>query len=231
EGETGGQVKLAARAPYKEAYERWIRKLTTKAERAGVKFQLNTRVTPEMIAAGNPEAVILATGAEEAVPPIEGIDLPHVYFARQVIKGEVQCTGKVLVIGGGLVGMEVADFCREQGCHDLVLVEEMPESPVTKAASHGYMLHKRFRQAGYTMILGAQVRRITTDAVTISVGGQEQQLTGFDQVIVATGTKPRDGLKSFLEEKGITYQVVGDAVKGRRIIEAVEEGARAAWSI
>lgn len=231
DGVTGGQVILAARAPFKEAYERWIRKLTAKAEKAGVKIQLNTRVTPEMITAGNPEAVILATGAEEAQPPVEGIDLPHVHFARQALKGETQCRGRVLVIGGGLVGMEVADFCREEGCAGLILIEEMPNSPVTKAASHGYMLHKRFRQAGYTMILGAKVLRITPDAVTILVGGNEQQLNDIDQVIIAAGTKPRDGLKSFLEEKGMSYQIVGDAVKGRRIIEAVEEGAKAAWSV
>jgi len=231
DGETGGQVKLAAKAPFKEAYERWIRRLTAKAQKAGVKFQLNTVVTPEMIDAGNPEFVIVATGAEEAQPPIEGIKLPHVHFARQVLKGEIRCRGRVLVIGGGLVGMEVADFCRQQGCADLILVEEMPESPVTKAASHGYMLHKRFRQAGYTMILGAKVLRITPDAVTISAGGNEQQLTGIDQVIVTAGTKSRDELKSFLDERGIDYQVVGDALKGRRIIEAVEEGAKAAWSI
>lgn len=231
DAETGGQVKLAASAPFKEAYERWIRRLTTKAQKVGVKFQLNTVVTPEMIDAGNPEIVILATGAEEAQPPIEGIKLPHVHFARQVLNGKIPCRGRVLVIGGGLVGMEVADFCRQQGCADLILVEEMPESPVTKAASHGYMLHKRFRQAGYTMILGAKVLRITPDAVTISAGGNEQQLTGIDQVIVAAGTKARDELKSFLDERGIDYQVVGDALKGRRIIEAVEEGAKAAWSI
>lgn len=231
EAETGGQVLLAAKAPFKEAYKRWITRLAAKAERAGVTFKLNTRVTPEMITAGSPEVVILATGADEAVPAIEGIDLPHVHFARQVIKGEVKCSGNVLIIGGGLVGMEAADFCREQGCTDLVLVEEMPESPVTKAASHGYMLHKRFRNAGYTMILGARVQKITPNAVTISVGGNEQLLTEIDSVIVATGTKSRDELKSYLEERGITYQIAGDAIKGRRIIEAVEEGARAAWSI
>jgi 2,4-dienoyl-CoA reductase-like NADH-dependent reductase (Old Yellow Enzyme family)/thioredoxin reductase len=231
DSKTGGQVNLAAKAPFKEAYGRWIEKLTAKAERAGVNFQMNTRVTSEMIADGNPEVVILATGAEEAVPPIAGIDLPHVCFARQVLNGEVPCRGKVLVVGGGLVGMEVADYCREQGCTDLVLTEEMPESPVSKAASHGYMLHKRFRQAGYQLILGARVKEITSKGVLISVGGDEQWLTGIDQVIIATGTKPRNELRDFLQEKGITHHIVGDAVQGRRIIEAVEEGARAAWSI
>ncbi len=231
EAQPGGQVNLAAKAPFKEAYARWIEKLTAKAQRAGVTFRLNTRVTTEMIASGNPEVVILATGAEEAVPPLAGIDLPYVYFARQVLKGEVQCRGKVLVVGGGLVGMEVADYCREQGCTDLILTEEMPESPVTKAASHGYMLHKRFRQAGYTMVLGARVKEITPDGVVISLGGDEQWLTGIDLVIIATGTRPRDELKDFLQEKGVAHYIVGDAVQGRRIIEAVEEGAKAAWSI
>jgi hypothetical protein len=56
-------------------------------------------------------------------------------------------------------------------------------------------------------------------------------LEPIDQVIVAAGTQPRTGLQSFLKEKGITYQVVGDGLKARRIIEAVEEGANAAWSI
>jgi NADH dehydrogenase FAD-containing subunit len=63
------------------------------------------------------------------------------------------------------------------------------------------------------MILGARVERITPTSVTISVGGNEQLLTAIDNVIVATGTKPRDGLKRFLDEKGITYQIVGDALK------------------
>lgn len=231
DAETGGQVELAAKAPFKEAYDRWIKRLAAKALQAGVEFQLNTEVSPETITKGNPEVVILATGAEESVPPIEGIDLPHVRYARQVLDGQFKIDGQVLVIGGGLVGMEIADYCREQGCTNLTLVDELPKSPVSKAAAHGYMLHTRFRQAGYTMILDARVQRIAPDSVTILAGGTEKLLAPIDQVIIAAGTQPRTELQSFLEERGITHQVVGDALKGRRIIEAVEEGANAAWSL
>jgi hypothetical protein len=59
----------------------------------------------------------------------------------------------------------------------------------------------------------------------------EQILSPVDQVIIAVGLKPRDDLKKFLQARGISYFVIGDALKPRRIIEATEEGARAAWSI
>jgi len=228
---TGGQVNLAAQAPFKEAYGEWIRRLTRKAERAGVEFRLQTEVSPEMIEAGKPEAVILATGAEEYLPSIPGIDLPHVHRAREILNGEVKLSGETLVIGGGLVGMEVADYCREQGIRTLTLVEEQPESPVKKATSHGYMLHKRFRQAGYNLLLNTRVLKIDPGSVTILTGETEQVLAPVEHVIIAAGTIPRDDLKSYLQSRNIPHQVVGDALKGRRIIEAVEEGANAAWSI
>ena len=163
-----GQVNLAAKAPFKEAYARWIEKLTAKAQRAGVTFRLNTRVTPEMIAGGNPEVVILATGAEEAVPPLAGIDLPYVYFARQVLKGEVQCRGKVLVVGGGLVGMEVADYCREQGCTDLILT-----GSAEFCNQSGSWLLPPLPAAGITMVLG-QSEEITRRCRHITPGVYEQ---------------------------------------------------------
>ena len=63
-----------------------------------------------MIQEGNPEAVILAVGGEKIIPDIPGIDLPHVCDAWQILSGEVAPKKHALVIGGGLIGMETADF-------------------------------------------------------------------------------------------------------------------------
>jgi hypothetical protein len=52
-----------------------------------------------------------------------------------------------------------------------------------------------------------------------------------DQVVLAVGMRPRDDLKESLQESGIPYHVVGDANEVRRIQEATEEGAKAAWEI
>jgi hypothetical protein len=67
--------------------------------------------------------------------------------------------------------------------------------------------------------------------VTIVSNDQEERLVGFDQVVLAVGMKPRDGLKKYLESSGIRHFVVGDALAVRRIMEATEEGAKAAWEL
>jgi len=75
------------------------------------------------------------------------------------------------------------------------------------------------------------VKRIEPSSVTILSQGTEELLSPIDQVVVAVGLKPMENLKKFLEGKGIRHFVVGDTVLPRRIIEATEEGAKAAWSL
>ena len=130
--------------------------------------------------------------------------------------------------GGGLIGMETADFLIGQGSR-VTLIEALPNSPVLPFASHGYMLHKRFRQGGGRMILGAKLLAVEPDGVRAALEGREEKIGSMDQVVMAVGMKPVNGLQIVLEELNMDFKVVGDAVKPRRIIEAVEEGARAAW--
>jgi hypothetical protein len=65
----------------------------------------------------------------------------------------------------------------------------------------------------------------------VITGDEEKTLASLDQVVLAVGMYPRDDLKSKLREMQIEHAVVGDAVQVRRIMEATEEGARAAWEL
>jgi thioredoxin reductase len=73
--------------------------------------------------------------------------------------------------------------------------------------------------------------RIEKNAVVTRRDETEQVLMPVDQVVIAVGLKANDELKKALEEMGIPFSIVGDAKQPRRIIEATEEGARAAWSL
>ncbi len=229
EKETGGQVLLAGRTPFKGAYTKWIKKLAAKAEKVA-EIRTGTEVTEELIAQGQPEVVIL-TGAKETTPAVEGIDLPHVCRFSQVLKGEVEPGKNVVIIGAGLVGMETADYLIQQGPHSLTLVDQLKASPVSKLFSHGYMLHTRLKAAGCQMLFNTTVQRIEPDGVVVVCNGEEQMLAPVDQVVIATGATPNDSLKQVLDARGIRHYVIGDAAGVRRIVEAVEEGARAAWDI
>lgn len=230
EPEAGGNILYACKAPHKEIYLDWIQWQIRQVEKLGVPVQTGTTVTEEMIESEKPEQVILAIGGEKLTPPIEGIDQPHVCDAWQILGETITPGKKALVVGGGLIGMETACFLAAKGS-DVTLIEQLASSPVLKVTSHGYSLHKYLRQKGCLLRFGCSLKNIQADAVTIEVGGEQEALEGFDQVVIAVGMKPRDQLKAYLEKNSIPHTVVGDAVKVRRIMEATEEGAKAAWDL
>jgi pyruvate/2-oxoglutarate dehydrogenase complex dihydrolipoamide dehydrogenase (E3) component len=150
--------------------------------------------------------------------------------AWQILMGEVTPKKNALVVGGGLIGMETADFLSQKGTQ-VTLAEVLKRSPVLKITSHGYMLHTRLREAGCKLLFDTAVRGIDPSSVTLLSQGTEEILSPIDQVVIAVGLRPLENLKKFLEGKGVRHFVVGDAVLPRRIIEATEEGAKAAWSL
>ena len=230
EQETGGQLRFASKSPFKDHYGAWASWLTSQAKRMGAVVRTNTKVTEGMISEGNPEVVILAIGGEPIKPDIPGIDLPFVCNAWQVLSGEVRPGKHAIVIGGGLIGMETADYLCKKGTQ-VTLVEVLKRSPVLKITSHGYMLHTRLKDAGCRLLFNTTLTKIEESSVTALIDGREQILSPVDQVVIAVGLKPYDGLKEFLQARRIRHFIIGDALEPRRILEANEEGARAAWNL
>lgn len=229
--EPGGQVRYGARAPYKKGYGRWIRTLTARAKQLGVEIRCSTRVTEAAIREGRPGKAILATGGRAVRPDIPGIDLPHVCDAIQVLTGEVDPSGSFLIIGGGLVGLETADYLRDRGVSGITLVEQLAERPVNPATMHGWMLYDRLFGAGCALLYNTVVRKIDQGGVTIDTDGTLRDISPVDRVVLAAGFSPCSELADVFAEMGIPCQVVGDAMKPRRIMEATEEGALAAWNL
>ncbi len=229
--QTGGNVLYAAKAPHKEIYARYIKTLTEKCMREGVEIKTGTNVTEEMLEKGKPEAVVLASGADKTACPAEGINSSVVCDAWQILDGEIKGRDHVVVIGGGLVGMETADYLREKGVKDITIVEMLARPPVLPQAAHGQMLYRRLQAAGIKLMLGTTVKKIEENFVIVNKNGVEEKLSPVNQVIVAIGVTPRNELKDMLASKGIQHFIVGDASAPRRIIEATTDGAKAAWSI
>lgn len=226
----GGQVHYARQIPFKTVYGDWIDWLTSQVKKTGVDVRTGVRVTDEMLEKEQPEAVILATGGQKSVPPIQGLDQPIVSDAWQVLNRNKPAGKNVVIIGGGLIGMETADFLVDQGSQ-VILVELLEQSPVLRITGHGYQLHKRLRDAKVDFRFSTTISSIESDRVTLSCAGKEEVLEGVDQVVLAAGMEPRSELKQTLEKNGIRHFIVGDVSQVRRIIEATEEGARAAWDL
>lgn len=119
----GGNMRLAAYPPGKGDITNMIRSYITKCEKSGVKIVLNTEVTADLIKKDAPDAVIVATGSETLVLPfIKGITAPEIVHGGDCLSGKRPVGHKVLVVGGGMVGAETAEFLAEKG-HDVSIIE------------------------------------------------------------------------------------------------------------
>ena len=225
----GGQVRSASRPPHKEAYLDWVVWSVRQLDRQGVKIHYGREMTAERLKEGKPDAVILAAGAYPVTPAIPGLDAPHVCDARDVLMEKTKPAGPAVVIGAGYVGMETADFLIARGVA-VTLLEMQPFLPVGKHTAHGYWLHKRLRNAGGQLLLGAAVTRVEPDTVFYRQGEEEKQIPAAS-VITAMGAKPANDLEGILKELGIPWRVVGDAKSPRRLLEAIHEGDRAGREI
>ena len=230
EKDLGGQIRFARIPPHKKIYGEWIDWQIDQVKKANITIKSSTPVTEAMLRENHPGFVILAAGGEKIIPPIPGNDKAQVCDAWQILSGQVKPGKNILVVGGGLIGMETADFLSEQGSQ-VILVEMLKRSPVLKITSHGYMLHTRLREKNCRLLFNTTLKSIGQGSVEIESEGNQSTISPVDQVVLAVGLKARDELKGALEALKIPYAVIGDARRPRRIIEAVEEGARAAWEL
>lgn len=227
----GGQLNLAVIAPAKQELTTWIQYLVRQCEKEGVHLELNRDVTPEYVAELAPDAVVIATGGEVATPPIPGSDKPRVVKGWDILGGRVTVMRKkVLIIGGGSVACEVADAIADtcdnpmDANNKVTMVEMLADIAHDEGAAPRTLLMQRLRSKGVTTITSATVKEITDDGVVIERNGARETIGGMDQIVLACGTRPVDGLSDKLGGKVAEVHVIGDAKKARRALEAIAEG-------
>jgi len=213
EKELGGQIRYARIPPHKEIYGQWIDWQIDQVRKAGVTIKNNTEVTEGLLRDGRPGHVILAAGGRKIIPEIPGMDKGHVCDAWQILSRKVTPKSHVLVVGGGLIGMETADFLSEQGSQ-VTLVEILERSPVRKITSHGYMVHQRLSEKNCRLLFSTALTAIGDGKVEIETKGETSTMSPIDQVVMAVGLKARDELKGILEALKIPFAVIGELKMG-----------------
>ena len=156
----GGNMRLAAYPPGKGDITGMIRSYIVKCEKAGVNIKMNTKVTAQMLKEDTPDAVILATGSETLVLPfIKGIHNPDIVYGVDCLEGTRPVGHKVLVVGGGMVGAETADFLAEQG-HEVSVIEMRDAIGPDVIHEHRVFLMEAFEKYGIEQITSAAVSEI-----------------------------------------------------------------------
>ncbi len=234
----GGQLNAAAMAPTKQEIALWIQYLARQAEKAGVRVELNQEVTAQLIEERKPDVVVVATGGEWMVPSIPGLDREKVIDGPDVLEGKVNPRrAKVLVIGGGSTGCEVADAIAGHGDNPLdadsavTIVEMLPGLALDAVPATRMLLLQRLRERGVESITSAKVKEISDAGVVIEKNGQEEIIGGMDHIVLACGTRPVDSLSAEIRNKVPEVHVIGQAKEECRALEAISEGAEVGRTI
>ncbi|MBQ8972262.1 MAG: FAD-dependent oxidoreductase [Clostridia bacterium] len=230
QGKLGGQFRIASYPPAKSLLAGPLRFWLQEGKKAGVKYVTGTEVTQALIAEAKPDAVILATGAKQSKPPIEGIEGENVFMANDVIEGKVKVGRNVLIAGAGLVGLETADFLRERGGRTSTLIDMIPavDYGVLGVGTH---LNERLTSNHTQYILGASIKRFTADGVVYEQDGVEKTASGFESIVIAMGSKAYNPLEAAAKEVCDEVYVIGDATQSGQANKATEEAAAVAYKI
>lgn len=219
-GRIGGQIFYAAAPPHKENMSPLIPYLEQQLKQYQVDVHLNTELTAQQVLALTPDAVICATGVKPSALPIPGFDLTK--SAKGVLMGED--TGEhVVIVGGGSVGCETAEFLAEKGKKVVVieLLDTMAEKMVNVART---ILMGHLKGLGVVLLTSCRCREITESSVTYEDQQGAVHTVSADTVVAAIGDKPEQGLYQELVGNVPALYNVGDSNRPDSIAEAVTEG-------
>jgi len=189
-----------------------------------IDVRLGTAVTVDTLAddpAGAPDAVVLALGSEPNALRVPGIEDAPAMSGIDALLHPERLGQRVVVIGGGYVGCEIAIGAAQDG-HEVTVVEALPDILSAGGAvpvQNSMMIRTLLDQEHVTVLTGQGVASADASGVTVSATGTGAQQAApvhldADSIVVSVGYHPRASFASELVARGIEVHEVGD---GRRV--------------
>jgi thioredoxin reductase len=226
DSELGGQLRWARKAFKRGELEQCIRYLSIQVKKAGVDIHLEEKMDKDKIYALNPDVVIMATGAKPYVPFIPGADQSHVYNYLDILGGEVKPGKKVLVIGGKLVGAQVAQLIASNGGH-AILTEPLGDICLDAGGRTKWVLFREVKNNPNIEIrTNTSVENIGKNSAVLQSGGVAEEIRDIDMAVLCLGAAADNQLADELkwEAKLPEIYTIGDCIIPRKMTEAIYEG-------
>ncbi len=231
-GQLGGYVVPGSSMPFKQDMKDYLKYMVTQANKAPARLLLNTEATREMLDAENYDALIIAVGSNPIIPPLPGIDKPHVHWAPEADTGEVEVGNKTVIVGAGSVGIECAVHLTNNG-KDVTVLEMAPDMSklFSSAGAVSMELMRNIEELKIPLHLNCKLEEVTDKAVYCrDLKTNERVEFPADTVLLALGMSSRHDVADSLRRSAPETEVfiVGDAVKSGTIATAVMSAFRAA---
>ena len=226
----GGLLWFTEYDTHKESLLRFRNALIAQLRASKAEVRLDTEVTPELIEALAPDAVICAVGSHPMVPNIPGIEYAayatQAYLELDSLKGK-----RVVIIGGGAIGCEAGYFFAEHCGARVTILEAGKALCRDSEPSQRIALLPRMERIGIQSYLGALAEEITPEGVRFRDASGSPRFAPADRIYYCCGREADSSQADQLASCDAWYTVAGDAKQARTVREATYEGFCAAMDI
>jgi NADPH-dependent 2,4-dienoyl-CoA reductase/sulfur reductase-like enzyme len=218
--QVGGQFLWAAKVNFKQPFAKVVDLCRRRLEGLGVKF-IRREATADWVMEQKAHYTILATGSLPFEPPMPGLGLiPHRTFGEALEEG-VQGS-RVLILGGGATGCEIAELLLSQGRQ--VILVEMLEQLAGDMGNARPLLLERLRKMGLEAHTKTLIQEIQKDKILLQQDGKTLCLEEIECLILACGVVPNNKLERELRQAGVEVLTVGDCQKPQNGFWAIRAG-------
>lgn len=231
-GVLGGQWIQASVPPGKAEFTSFLYWQQRQIEKLGIKVRCATELTREIVEAGKPDCVIIATGSTPLMPPIPGLrESGMVTTAVDILSGKTEPGSKVVVAGGGLVGSETAEHLAMHGVKDVSIVEMMPEIMRDGEASPKKLLIENLNKLGVKIYTETKLEEVGEHSITVSDASGKFTIDGIDTLVMSLGVRNYNLLEERIQDLGCQIIVAGDASRGKNGYKNIQEGYEAGLAV
>ena len=209
----GGNFRIAAYPTGKGQLTEAIRSMIVKCQQAGVDLRCGVEAEEMLLCSLAPDAIILATGSTPLILPIPGLSDCGYVTAQDMLDGKAQMGKSVLVVGGGMVGCEAAEYLAERG-HQVAVIEMKDVIAADVTPENRRYMFENFEENHVLLRPGAKVTQFYTDGVDYALAdGSTGSLRGYDNIVLAMGSRSNTALKDTAEKVAGQVLVIGEAAK------------------
>ena len=209
----GGQFLLAPLPPHKDSLVKIIDYLKKELQDKNITIIKKEASLDDF---SNFDEIVVATGSKPVIPPIDG--LKNYYWAEVLENHNLPENKRVLVVGGGLIGTEVASKLLSKG-NKVFIVEMLGEIARGMEMIEQKLTLKSLQHENVNIFLNTKVKKVDGDKVQIEGQDYKQTIEGIDLIVLATGMKSYNPFENIKQDKPI--HIIGDALKPGKAQDAI----------
>jgi 2,4-dienoyl-CoA reductase-like NADH-dependent reductase (Old Yellow Enzyme family)/thioredoxin reductase len=218
-GELGGLILCERDVPFKKRLHEYIEQQARLIREAGVEIRLNTEVTPEYAKAEGADAIIAAIGSVPSIPNIPGVDRNNVVHAIELFRHPDRCGNKLVILGAGFVGTELAIFLKKYYGLNCEIVEMRGSISDGGNDHHKMAVDDQLKQLSIPVHFHTKAVEITAEGVRC-VCGENEVFYGGDTVALAAGMQARSADAALFNDCSPSFHLVGECRRVANILEA-----------